>query len=174
MRNYRRLLVPGACWFFTVNLLDRSSCLLVERADDSNRIVWKVQQQRPFHIDAWVVLPEHLHAIWTLPPDDCDFPARWRDIKIAFSKLIPKGNERRVWQRGYWEHLIHDERDYNHLVDYCWFNPVKHKLVARVEDWPHSSFHRDNADRPKPGDFERALADYAKNNGTGGYGERNS
>ena len=69
MPNYRRLLVPGACWFFTVNLLDRSSCLLVERADDSNRIVWKVQQQRPFHIDAWVVLPEHLHAIWSQGPE---------------------------------------------------------------------------------------------------------
>ena len=171
MPNYRRLFVPGGCWFFTVNLRDRSSGVLIDCIDDLHRAIWQAQQKRPFHIDAWVVLPDHLHAIWTLPPGDNDFPSRWRDIKIAFSKSIPKGSERRVWQRGYWEHLIKDERDFNHHVAYCWFNPVKHEFVESVEDWPHSSIHRDMADRPQPGDLERALAEYAERAGPSGYGE---
>ena len=170
MPNYRRLFVPGGSWFFTVNLLDRRSRLLVDRIDDLHRATSQSQRRRPFHIDAWVVLPDHLHAIWTLPPGDSDFPSRWRDIKIAFSKSIAKNGERRVWQRGYWEHLIRDERDLGNHADYIYLNPVKHGLVARVEEWPHSSFNRDHADRPMPGDLDRALAAYASNDG--GYGER--
>ena len=139
----------------------------------------------PSRSTPWVVLPDHLHAIWTLPEDDFDFAVRWRLIKIRFSKSIPKGEwlsetrrargERGIWQRRYWEHLIRDERDYRHHVDYCWFNPLKHGLVANVEDWPFSSFHRDMRDYAAPGrfeDFEKALAEYARNNRTSGYGER--
>jgi putative transposase len=84
-------------------------------------------------------------------------------------------NERGIWQRRYWEHLIRDERDLAFHIDYCWFNPVKHGLVANVEDWPFSTFHRDNRDNPKPGDFssfEKALAKYAKSGRPSGFGER--
>ncbi len=171
MPNYRRMRIPGGCWFFTVNLRDRSSKLLLERVGVLNETVWRVQRKLPFQIDAWVVLPDHLHAMWTLPPGDSDFPTRWREIKVGFSKAVPKGQERRIWQRGYWEHLIQDDRDFDHHLDYCWFNPVKHGLVSRVEDWPHSTFHRDMADAPKPGDFERALAEHAKQSRSVGYGE---
>jgi len=129
-----------------------------------------------------VVLPDHLHAVWTLPDGDSDFPLRGRLIKVGFSKSIPDGEwrtktrrargERGIWQRRYWEHLIRDEHDYAHHIDYCWFNPVKHGLVANVEDWRYSSFHRDHRDNPRPGDFrsfEEALAAHARR---GRYGER--
>ena len=130
-----------------------------------------------------VVLPDHIHAIWTLPAEDHDFPVRWRLIKVRFSKSIPQGEwrtptrraraERGIWQRRYWEHLIRDERDYAHHVDYCWYNPVKHGLVSNVEDWPFSTFHRDMRGEPRAGDFasfEKALANHAKRSGE--YGER--
>ena len=99
-----------------------------------------------------VVLPDHLHAIWTLPPDDADFPLRWRLIKTWFSRNLPRGEHRRssrvdksergIWQRWYWEHLVRDETDFARHVDYIHWNPVKHVHVARVKDWPYSTFHR--------------------------------
>ncbi len=133
----------------------------------------KVQLRYPFDIDAEVILPDHMHAIWTLPPTGMDFSMRWRLIKTHFAKQIPKSEwrsdvrvargERGIWQRRYWEHLIADERDWDRHVDYCYFNPVKHGLVERVEDWPHSTFHRDmaagfvpsvgNSDRKPKGNF---------------------
>jgi len=144
MPNYRRAFVSGGCWFFTVNLFDRQSRLLVDHIDALPEAVRGTPRRFPFRIDAMVVLPDHMHAVWTLPDGDCDFPVRWRLIKVRFSKSIPKGEwlpearrergERGIWQRRYWEHLIRDERDYAHHIDYCWFNPVKHGLVANVED----------------------------------------
>ena len=111
-----------------------------------------IRQQSPFRIDAMVVLPDHLHGVWTMPAGDCDFPKRWRRIKAGFSAAIPdteprsasrrRHGERGIWQRRYWEHLIRDERDLAAHVDYIHYNPVKHGYVQRVQDWPHSSFHR--------------------------------
>ena len=185
MPNYRRAFVSGGCWFFTVDLLDRRSTLLIEHIDALREAVRATRERHPFQIDAMVVLPNHMHAVWTLPDDDLDFPIRWRHIKVWFSKCIPKGEpltesrrargERGIWQRRYWEHLIQDERDFQHHIDYCWFNPVKHGLVANVEDWPFSSFHRDTRGDPKSGDFaafERAREDYARSGRVTGYGER--
>lgn len=103
-----------------------------------------------FEIGAFVVLPDHLHAVLKLPPGDSDFSTRWRLIKSRFAKTLPKEerrsvarNERGIWQHRFWEHLIRDEADYAHHIEYCWINPLKHSLVTRVRDWPHSSFHRD-------------------------------
>ena len=97
--------------------------------------------------------PEHVHAVWTLPPDDAEFSLRWRMIKIRFSRSIPQGErrsplrvargERGIWQRRFWEHMIRDEADYARHVEYCYINPVEHEHVRRVQDWPYSSFHRD-------------------------------
>jgi REP-associated tyrosine transposase len=111
------------------------------------------RQSLPFEICAFVVLPDHLHAVWQLPPPDHDFSTRWRLIKSRFAKALPKDeprsivqikrNERGIWQHRFWEHLIRDEADYARHVEYCWVNPLKHGLVTRVRDWPHSSFHRD-------------------------------
>ena len=112
-----------------------------------------MRQKRPFHIDAWVVLPDHLHCVWTLPPGDDDFTNRWRLIKQGFSKALPiierrskvliARGERGLWQRRFWEHVIRDDRDYATHIDYCHINPLKHGYVQRVADWPYSTFHRD-------------------------------
>jgi len=153
MSNYRRAFVPGGCWFFTVNLLERRETLLVEHIAILRLAVASTRRSLPFTIDAFVVLPDHLHAIWTLPPGDADFSTRWRLIKNRFARALPKRerlsavrtarHERGIWQRRFWEHLIRDEADFARHVEYCYINPVKHGLVSRVGDWPHSSFHRD-------------------------------
>ena len=153
MPNYRRASVPGGCWFFTVNLLERRKTLLVDHIAFLGEAVATTHQDHPFTIDAFVVLPDHLHAVWTLPPDDHDFSMRWRLIKTRFARALPKRerlnaarvarHERGIWQRRFWEHLIRDEADYARHVEYCYINPLKHGLVARVRDWPNSSFHRE-------------------------------
>ncbi len=151
MPNYRRHRLPGGTYFFTVNLLERKSTLLTEHIAELREAVRLVREQRPFHIDGWVVLPDHLHAIWTLPLGDVGYPERWREIKKAFSKSIPKTEYRSntrikrrelgVWQRRYWEHTIRDEEDYATHMDYLHYNPVKHGWVQSVKEWPYSSFH---------------------------------
>ena len=150
--RYRRADVAGGTFFFTVNLADRSSRLLVDHIDDLRAAVRTVNKRHPFEIVAWVVLPEHMHAIWTLPRDDRDFSARWSLIKSSFSRAIARNEvvpasragkrERGIWQRRYWEHLIRDEIDLQRHVDYVHINPVKHGHVERAAYWPHSSIHR--------------------------------
>ncbi|KPZ53359.1 hypothetical protein AN391_03333 [Pseudoalteromonas sp. P1-13-1a] len=150
--QYRRNYVKGGTYFFTVNLFDRNKSLLVENIDLLRESIRVVKLQRPFYIDAWVVLPEHLHAVLTLPDGDVDYSSRWREIKKRFSKSLPKTefltqtrkrkNERGIWQRRFWEHTIKNNDDYWHHVNYVHFNPLKHGLVSRVVDWPYSSFHR--------------------------------
>jgi REP-associated tyrosine transposase len=152
MPDYRRNRVPGGTYFFTVNLLDRRSDLLVKQIDILRDPVRRARARAPFHIDAWAVLPDHMHCLWTLPPGDADFPERWRAIKIAFVKCLPAGEprssvmtsrgERGIWQRRYWEHTIRNDRDFATHMDDTHFNPVKHGLVAHPADWPYSSFHR--------------------------------
>ena len=153
MSNYRRAFIPGGCWFFTVNLLDRRQTLLVDYIAILREAVAATHRDYDFTIHAFVVLPDHLHAVWSLPPNDYDFSTRWRLIKTRFAKALPKQerltaaraarNERGIWQRRFWEHLVRDEDDYMRHIEYCYINPLKHRLVTRVRDWPHSSFHRD-------------------------------
>lgn len=150
MPNYRRLRVSGGTYFFTVNLLDRRSDGLVVHIDALRNAVRETREILPFHVDAWVVLPEHMHCVWTLPADDSDFSKRWQAIKIAFARSLPRSEprsaammrrrERGIWQRRYWEHMIRDERDYAAHMDYIHFNPVKHGLVHGPGEWPFSTF----------------------------------
>ncbi len=152
MPNYRRAFIPGGCYFFTVNLLERQRTLLTDHINLLRDAVRRVRRLYPFHIDAWVVLPDHLHFVWTLHPDTDDFATRWRLIKLLFSKGLPpterrsitrqRRGERGIWQRRYWKHLITTEIDYARHVDYVHVNPLKHGLVTRVADWPYSTFHR--------------------------------
>lgn len=148
MPEYRRYFVPGGTFFFTVNLADRSGDLLVREIAMLREAVRGVRRKFPFGIDAWVVLPDHMHCIWTLPPGDADYALRWRLIKGAFSKALPRASGRvgcrgrGIWQPRYWEHAIRDQKDFNAHMDYMHFNLVKHGHVARVQDWPFSSFHR--------------------------------
>ncbi|WNY80973.1 transposase [Cronobacter dublinensis] len=146
MSRYRRLYIPGNTWFFTVNLRNRRSFLLCRYIHLLREQVAKVKQRYPFTIDAWVVLPEHIHCIWTLPEDDTDYSSRWREIKKGFTRaLMPPVAADNVWQRRFWEHGIRDEEDLRRHKDYVYFNPVKHEWVRRVSEWPYSSFHRDVA-----------------------------
>ncbi len=161
--RYRRNYVEGGTYFFTVNLLERDKTLLIDHIEELREAVRFVKRRQLFYIDAWVVLPDHLHAVWTLPEGDADYSSRWREIKKRFSKAIPKEErlsvvrkqkgERGVWQRRFWEHTIKDEEDYHHHVDYVHLNPFKHGLVSRVADWPFSSFHRAVANGIYPSDW---------------------
>jgi|SRR5579864_3037844 len=152
MTDYRRNFVAGGSFFFTVNLAERRQSLLITHVDVLRTAFRETRKVHPFTIDAIVILPDHLHTVWTLPEGDADFAMRWRLIKSAFSRsLVPseristsraaKG-ERGIWQRRYWEHTIRDEDDFERHVDYVHINPVKHGLVTRVRDWQPSSFHR--------------------------------
>jgi len=164
MPNYRRHRVPGGTYFFTVNLLQRRpNDLLVRHVELLRAVVRDVRLRWPFHIDGWSVLPDHLHCIWTLPVGDTDFTTRWRLIKAGFARRLPVAEgrsrvrrvrgERGIWQRRFWEHAIRDDRDYAAHVDYLHFNPVKHGYVARVGDWPYSSFGRCVAQEMYPADW---------------------
>jgi putative transposase len=152
MTNYRRNFVAGGSYFFTVNLADRRSSLLTENMDQLCAAFRYTRERHPFSVEAIVVLPEHLHAIWTLPEGDFDFSVRWRLVKSAFSRALPSGEaltksratrgERGIWQRRYWEDTLRDDNDFARHVDYIHFNPVKHGHVGQVKDWPYLSFHR--------------------------------
>ncbi|WP_069471024.1 REP-associated tyrosine transposase [Candidatus Marithrix sp. Canyon 246] len=149
--QYRRYRVAGGTYFFTVNLADRSSSLLVEHIDLLRDAVREVKCRHPFTIDAIVILPDHIHAIWTLSVNDVDYSKRWMLIKSMFSRHIPKTElindsrmkkrERGIWQRRFWEHTIRDEFDWQQHVDYIHNNPVKHGWVKQAIDWPYSSIH---------------------------------
>lgn len=150
--RYRREPVPGGTFFFTVNLLKRRRRLLAEHIDDLRASFRAARAVQPFDIIAIVVLPDHLHCLWRLPEGDADNPGRWARIKSGFCRRLPASEYRSpariarrewgVWQRRFWEHRIEDDDDLRHHVDYIHINPVKHDFVARVRDWPYSSFHR--------------------------------
>ncbi|ATG92056.1 REP-associated tyrosine transposase [Methylomonas koyamae] len=151
MTEYRRHRLKGGCYFFTVNLAERNRTLLTDKIELLRESFRNVKDQHPFNIDAIVVLPEHLHTIWTLPEGDDDFSCRWRLIKTHFTKQVEKGErisksrerkqERGIWQRRFWEHRIRNEDDFVKHVDYIHYNPVKHGYVRCVADWRYSSFH---------------------------------
>ncbi len=151
MVRYRRHRIVGGTYFFTVTLRDRRSTLLVERIDCLREAFRHVRRHRPFVVDAVVVLPDHLHVIWTLPPGDADYAGRWRALKGRFSRQLARqgidlGKDGRgeyvLWQRRYWEHTIRNAADLARHMDYIHYNPVKHGHVTKVMDWPYSSFHR--------------------------------
>lgn len=158
MTNYRRLRVPRGTYFFTLALADRGATALVDHIDALRRAFAVTRAERPFRADAFVVLPDHLHAIWTLPEGDADFSTRWGAIKSRFTREV-KGRmglnpilrsaskaqkgDAGLWQRRFWEHTIRDAADFDMHMRYCWGNPVKHGLVGRALDWPYSSIHRD-------------------------------
>ena len=151
MVGYRRNFVTGGTFFFTLTLEDRTSRTLIEHTAILRAAMQEVRRSRPFAIEAVVVLPDHLHMIMSLPEGDADYPNRWSLIKRRFTEGIiecgiavarHRNGELALWQRRYWEHTIRDDADFTRHIDYVHYNPVRHSLVARVCDWPHSSFHR--------------------------------
>jgi putative transposase len=118
MTNYRRNFVAGGSFFFTVNLAERRLRLLTDHVSKLRTAFRETRRRHSFEVAAIVVLPDHLHAIWTLPEGDADFSTRWRLIKSAFSRNLAAGEqisrsraakgERGIWQRRYWEHTIRE------------------------------------------------------------------
>jgi putative transposase len=151
MPNYRRVLVPGGTYFFTVNLQQRELSLLVDQIANLRAAFRTARAERPFELIAAVVLPDHLHCVWRLPEGDSDYATRWRHIKSLFSRSLPVAGaasrranrcERGIWQRRFWEHCIRDERDLLAHIEYVHFNPVKHGYVDDTKMWPYSTIHR--------------------------------
>lgn len=156
MPEYRRADIPGATYFFTVTTYRRQPLLTDPRCRESlHNAINKVRLKMPFDIVAWVLMPDHLHAVWQLPQNDKDFSLRWSLIKQHVTRdcaaWLPrqdlsasrdKRSEGSLWQRRFWEHLIRDETDLARHLDYIHYNPVKHGYVANVADWPCSTFHR--------------------------------
>jgi putative transposase len=157
MPEYRRIKVKGGSYFFTVVTFGRQPFLIDDHVRTAFRQgIQEVRQSMPFSIDAWVLLPDHLHAIWTLPVNDDNFGSRWAVIKRIVSRQCgylagndgpikespAKRGESGIWQRRFWDHLIRDDQDFQRHLDYIHWNPVKHGYVKRVIDWPYSTFHR--------------------------------
>jgi putative transposase len=155
MPEYRRANIPGATYFFTVVTHLRQPILTDSRCRTALRdAINRVRLEMPFEITAWVLMPDHLHAIWQLPPNDKDFSLRWSLIKQHVTrdcaKWLPqnistsreKRGEGSLWQRRFWEHLIRDEDDFSRHLDYIHYNPVKHGYTANAGEWPYTTFHR--------------------------------
>jgi len=151
--DYRRNYTKGGTLFFTAVTYGRNPIFLSENAVELlNKSFQYVVSKRPFEIDAMVILPDHLHCIWTLPENDFDFSLRWRLLKSFFSRKylgtmtitesMREKREKGVWQRRFWEHTIRDQQDYNRHCDYIHYNPVKHGFVTSPGDWVNSSFRR--------------------------------
>jgi putative transposase len=143
MTDYRDNRVPGGTFFFTVRLLDRGSSLLTDHISAFGEAIRQARSRKPFHVDAWVVLPDHAHAIWTLPPGDHDCASRWRALKIAFSKALHKaGVPGVIWEPHYQDYRVTDDAEYAALVDYVHTDPLRHGICESASDWPWSSLHR--------------------------------
>lgn len=153
MSQYRRFKIPGVSYFFTVNLACRGERVLTDHIDVLRWAYSATMREQPVQCDAMVILPDHLHAVWTLPSGDADFSNRWRKIKARFSHGLGQRfcvsqskslkREVGVWQRRFWEHCIRDEEEFAGAITYCHMNPVKHGMVAAPSDWPFSTIHRD-------------------------------
>jgi putative transposase len=147
----------GSTFFFTLVSFDRRRILCDESIRRSLRTaILNLRITRPFSIDGWVLLPDHLHCIWTLPEGDNDFSMRWSLLKRSVSRFSSdvaldsdlrkasarKRRESTIWQRRFWEHQVRDEHDFERHLDYIHFNPVRHGYVKRAVDWPYSTIHR--------------------------------
>ncbi len=157
MPDYRRWYVPGGSFFFTAVTCARRPILYTDAARQClHEAIDTARDKWPFTLVAIVLLPDHLHTVWTLPAGDAEYPMRWKCIKEQFTReYLARGGaevppsasrvrhgERGVWQRRYWEHTVRDAADLKRCVDYVHWNPKKHGYVANVRDWPWSSFHR--------------------------------
>ncbi len=157
MPSYLRPKTTGGTFFFTIVTFERREILTLDKSRQILRQAIKdVQREYPFFIEDWVLLPDHIHAIWTLPHGDTDYSKRWGLIKAKFSKEGKaffhgqqsvnasriKRRETNIWQRRFWEHGIRDDQDLRRHIDYIHYNPVKHGLVRRVGEWPYSTFHQ--------------------------------
>lgn len=170
MSQYLRPRIAGASIWFTVALAERGSCLLVDEVERLRVAVRQTMAERPFRADAWVVLPDHMHCVWTLPKGDSDCALRWGAIKARFSQDLRRAGlttpaarpgvtqgryrgtqprlrqdkgELAILERRFWEHHIRDVTEFSQCIRDCWQDPVKHGLAQTPADWLYSSWHRD-------------------------------
>jgi putative transposase len=183
MATFRRSTTPGATYFFTVNTHQRQKVLTQPLFYTAlKRSIRAVKQLHPFDIDAFVLLPDHLHCIWTLPINDADYALRWnmtkrsviQQIRHLIASIVNASRYRRgelgLWQRRYWEHQIRDENDFEKHADYIHWNPVKHGHVTRPEDWAYSSIHRFIERGIYPKDWTLGVS-AGRESDDGGFGE---
>ena len=157
MSDYRRYFVEGGTYFFTLVTANRAPLFHSDSARRLlGRIMREVCRESLFSTVAIVLLPDHVHAIWTLPNGDAEYSRRWQAIKARFTsewldgggqeQRVPQGygrqRRRGVWQPRFLEHTIRDETDLHRHADYIHYNPVKHGHVRCPKDWPWSSFLR--------------------------------
>lgn len=157
MSNYRRPHVPGGTYFITQVTYQRQPWLCSDTGRTALRTALNhVRQNYPFSIDAFVLLPDHFHSLWTLPEGDSNLSVRMLLVKrfvtkyyghqlgleVAISRSREKRKERNLWQRRFWEHLIRNEVDFVNHCDYIHYNPVRHKLCESPQQWAFSSIHR--------------------------------
>jgi putative transposase len=155
MSEYRRVYVSGGTFFFTVVTYMRHPIFKEETAIRLLKSCFQSTMKiHPFNVDAIVLMPDHLHTIWTLPDDEFDFSIRWKQIKMTFSeqysgnysnkltKSMMNKKEKGIWQRRFWEHAIRSQEDFNNHCDYIHYNPVKHGLVNLPLEWEYSSFRK--------------------------------
>ena len=157
MPSFIRLQNPGGTFFFTLVTYRRRKILTQPESRMILReVIIEVRREHQFTVDAWVLLPDHLHCIWTLPKEDGNFSKRWGLIKAGFSRKAKpllhrkawmtdskdRHRENTIWQRRFWEHQVRDDEDLHRHLDYIHYNPVKHRLVTNPADWPYSTFHR--------------------------------
>ena len=156
MTRYRRART-GRTYFFTLVTFRRRPILCYAPIRAELRLALQnVRLARPFDVDAWVLMPDHLHCIWTLPADDVDYSTRWNLIKRSVSRFVDvsmraqgavsasrlKHRDSTIWQRRFHEHEIRDERDFERHMDYEHFHPVPHGYAESAAAWPFSTFHR--------------------------------
>jgi putative transposase len=172
--RYRRARVLGGSYFFTLVTEGRRPAFAAAAAVEALRAAFRLEMRRaPFTLDAIVVLPDHLHCVWTLPEGDADYPERWRRIKAGVTRRLPEARalprsasraakgELGLWQRRFWEHAIRGEADWRAHVDYIHWNPVRHGLAASPAAWPWSSFRRFVTQGLYPAEWGEAPCDLA-------------
>jgi len=167
MPNYKRAISPARTYFFTAVTYNRIPWFKLDIARTALRdSIKKVRLKQPFTIEAWVLMPDHMHCIWTMPHGDQDYSTRWRLIKTFTTRRIVdfsesgdgisgmteqsngalasrvKRGEKNIWQRRFWEHAIRDEKDLKAHLDYIHYNPVKHGLTKSPAAWPYTTFHK--------------------------------
>lgn len=157
MPKYIRSYVPGGSYFLTLAAYNRNLVFgRLENISLLRRALRIVKSEMPFEIAGAVTLPDHLHFIWNLPPDDDQYSRRVGRLKALFTKSLHptrppdqetsssrrKHRESNVWQRRFWEHTIRDEEDFQVHLDYIHYNPVKHGYAQCPHLWRPSSFHK--------------------------------
>jgi putative transposase len=142
--NFRRYYVPNAVVFITQVVQDRPPIFRNEaHLDLLLSTLHRVKELHPFAMLGYVFLPDHFHLL-IKPEENSTFSQVMHSLKPNFTKAykqtIGVAGSMKFWQKRFWDHIIRDEADFERHLDYIHYNPVKHGLVHKPEDWPRSSF----------------------------------